>query len=102
MHQKVKDYIKKIKSKSMKNFTLHSSRILASILTSKSHYIPNDIKNLNIEDLNDDEIYKAIQLLLDIILVYQNENPEDNIINIAKSNKFVASIEERLNQHEFD
>jgi len=106
MHQKVKDYIKKVRStqgkNTIKNFTLHSSRILASILTSKSHYSPNDIKNLNIEALDNEEIHQALELLLDIIFIYQNENPEDNIINIAKSNKFVASIEERLNQHEFD
>lgn len=106
MHQKVKDYIKKMRltqeKNAIKNFTLHSSRILASILTSKSHYSPNDIKNLNIEDLDHEEIQQALELLIDIILVYQNENPEDNIINIAKSNTFVASIEERLNQHEFD
>ncbi len=105
MHQKVKDYIKKMRlaqeKNAIKNFTLHSSRILASILTSKSHYSPNDIKNLNIEALDIEEIHQAFELLLDIILVYQNENPEDNIINIAKSNTFVASIEERLNQHEF-
>lgn len=105
MHQKVKDYFKKMKStnakNNIKNFTLHSSRILASILTSKSHYSPNDIKNLNIEALDYEQILRTLELLLDIILVYQNENPEENIINIAKSNKFVASIEERLNQ-EFD
>jgi hypothetical protein len=51
--------------------------------------------------LDIEEIHQAFELLLDIILVYQNENPEDNIINIAKSNKFVVSIEERLNQHKF-
>ena len=105
MHQKVKDYIKKMRlpqeKNVIKNFTLHSSRILASILTSKSHYSPNDIKNLNIEALDYEQILRTLELLLDIILVYQNENPDENIINIAKSNKFVASIEERLNQ-EFD
>lgn len=105
MHQKVKDYIKKMRlpreKSGIKNFTLHSSRILASILTSKSHYSPNDIKNLNIEDLDHEKIQQALELLIDIILVYQNENPDDNIINVAKSNTFVASIEERLNQHEF-
>jgi len=105
MHQKVKDYIKKMRlpreKSAIKNFTLHSSRILASILTSKSHYSPSDIKNLNTEDLDHEKIQQALELLIDIILVYQNENPDDNIINVAKSNTFVASIEERLNQHEF-
>lgn len=106
IHQKVRDYIKRIKltkeNMAVKNFTLHTSRILASILTSKSHYSSNDIKDLDIKECGEQELYHALKLLLDIILVYKNENPEDNIINIAKSNKFVASIEEGLSQHEFN
>ncbi|ADE37481.1 AIPR family protein [Methanohalophilus mahii] len=105
IHQKVKDCIKRIESADernrIKNFTLHCSRILASILTCKNEYDSEDIKDLNVENVDCNTIKEAFELFESILEDYINENPDKNIINIAKANGFVQCINKKLEEHDF-
>ena len=99
--QIVSNYIKyKITDKTVKNkylnFTYHISRITTSIITSEVFYQKKHLESLNVNEINKKSIEKAIVILDDLVKLYQKNNPNENIINIAKSKKFVSTINNEL------
>lgn len=78
-----------------RNFTFHISRIIASILLKKSSYNHNDISNINVSLLTDEIFEKAINISYEYINNFAKES-NDNIINIAKSQKFSEYITSKL------
>ena len=100
--QIVSNYIKyKITDKTVKNkylnFTYHISRITTSIITSEVFYQKKHLESLNVNEINKKSIEKAIVILDDLVKLYQKNNPNENIINIAKSKKYKElMLRERL------
>jgi len=99
LYRKVYDFIltldNDIKSR-VKNFSYHLVRVLASFITNKSKYSVLEIKEINIEIIEVGLITKSYDFLQGFISEYQIENPEEIITNIAKSKKFVDSLNEKL------
>ena len=99
--QMASNYIKyKFQDKDIKkitrNFIYHIARILTSIITSQVYYNKNQLKLLNINKIDEKIIKKAITILYDLIKIYLKINRDENVINIAKSKKFVNTINEEL------
>lgn len=98
--QKTSQYINAKLSSDQKgqarNFKYHISRIVTSIITSKSYYNYTDLEIFNINLMNDDNLNSAYELLNHLINSYNIEFPSENVINIAKSKKFVDKINEYL------
>lgn len=79
-----------------RNFKYHISRIVTSIIISKSYYNSTDLEIFDINLMNDNTLNSAYELLNDLINSYNTEFPNENVINIAKSKKFVDKINENL------
>jgi hypothetical protein len=98
--QKVGDFIRSVLSANDKpvgrNFKYHLSRIVVSLLTNKAYYTNGDLEVIAIDKIDDAFITKSYNLLDQMIKEYQNQNPTENIINIAKSNKFVDALNKKL------
>ncbi|MBO8161908.1 MAG: AIPR family protein [Thermosipho sp. (in: Bacteria)] len=98
IYQRVDDYIKtqiddsETRSR-MKNFSLHLARILTSVITGKSKYTSDDVKSIKIDAIKDEHLIETLNLLLKAINQYSKVNPSENIINIAKSKKFVKMLQ---------
>jgi hypothetical protein len=79
-----------------KNFTYHLCRILASLITGKPKPKPSDLASITQEAIETADFAKSIAVLKEILKIYQIENPDENIINIAKSKKFSDEINGKI------
>ena len=101
--REISNYIKyEISDKIIKNrnlnFTYHIARIVTSIITSKAYYERKQLALFNVKAINKEIIENAIAILNQLIGEYKNNNPDENIINIAKSKKFSNTLNEELNK----
>jgi len=101
--QMVSNYIKyKFQDKDVKNiirnFTYHIARTLTSIITSKVYYNKNQLELINTNKIDEKIIKKAIIILVNFVKIYQKKNQDDNVINIAKSKKFLNTINKELEE----
>jgi hypothetical protein len=99
---KVKECINKSDPKVvnvLKNFTYHITRISTSIYFGKVEYSSKDLEGLRIQDIDMFDINTSIKILFDILENYKEDYPNDNIINISKSKKFVQLINNDLYKH---
>ena len=99
--QMASNYIKyKFQDKDTKNitrnFTYHIARVLTSIITSQVYYNKSQLKLLNTNRIDEKIIKKAIIILFNLVKIYQKKNRDENVINIAKSKKFVNTINKEL------
>jgi len=99
--QMVSNYIKyKFPDKDIKNiirnFTYHIARIVTSLISSQVYYNKNQLKLLNTNKIDEKILKKTITILFDLVKIYQKKNQDENIINIAKSKKFVNTINKEL------
>lgn len=94
--QKTIDFIKnKITSAEKplaRNFKYHLARIVTSQFLKKADYTNTDLEKVDLEKIDDTILHEAYSLLLIIIKKYQDQNKNENIINIAKSNKFTDNL----------
>ncbi|MBO6184473.1 MAG: AIPR family protein [Chryseobacterium sp.] len=88
---------KPLKSK-LTNFKLHLSRVTSSLIIGKANILPNDIKELNIDELNDVKFKEAIDFIAYCIDSFQANNPEANLINMAKTKSFTEFVVTKLNE----
>lgn len=82
-----------------KNFTYHLCRIVASQLTGKTSPSPMELAHITHEQIDSADLSKTLEILKEILEIYQQENPEENIINIAKSKKFSDMINKKMFSH---
>ncbi|MFH0070193.1 AIPR family protein [Peribacillus sp. NPDC056705] len=81
-----------------KNFAYHLSRIVVSLILQKSRYIDHELSKFDLSLLSQEKLSETYDLLYEILKEYQSSNPSENIINISKSNKFVFSINKKLDE----
>lgn len=79
-----------------KNFAYHITMITAAVSTSKANYGDDEIVNLDVSGISETNMQKAFDVLKDILEIYQGQNPDENIINIAKAKKFGTELNESL------
>lgn len=72
-------------------FSLHLARVLTSVLFQKANYSVHDLEKMATE-INEDQLNYALKILSASINDYELLNPSENIINIAKSKKFVIHL----------
>lgn len=99
IYRKVYDFILTLESNTknmMKNFAYHLSRVLASFITGKPKYLLEDIRDINVEEIEVSLINKSYEFLRDFIHEYQIEYPVEIITNFAKSKKFDEKLNEKL------
>ncbi|RXK01866.1 hypothetical protein CRV02_05995 [Arcobacter sp. CECT 8989] len=77
------------------NFKLHLGCTILKEYYQKREVNFNEISNLNIEEINEELFNKTIEFLILVIDSYLEQNPDKNLINIAKSKDFTEYI---LNQ----
>ena len=80
----------------MKNFAYHFARVLASFITDKPEYSKEDIKDIDVERIEDKLIKSSYKFLRDFIEEYQSENPDEIITNFAKIRKFDEELNNKL------
>lgn len=78
-----------------RNFTYHLARIVTSFVINKAHYNNADIKNITLSDI-DNQVESAYDKLLEMVIAYNESKPDENVINISKSQKFVEYMNEEL------
>lgn len=88
-----------IENNILNNFKFHVARVLMSILCNKHRYNDNEVKNVKFEDINDNKLNEAIELLKKIIINFKEENTNQNIINIAKNTSFSEYITTYLKEN---
>ncbi|NTU49668.1 MAG: AIPR family protein [Desulfobulbaceae bacterium] len=80
----------------IRNFIFHLARITASLSLKKFKYGPEEISQLNISSIDDATLTTSISILKSAIQKYLSNNPTENIINIAKSIKFIKTLDSDL------
>lgn len=80
-----------------RNFTFHTARVAASIKLNKPELSHDDLANFSVDEVTDDMCGDALDRCLSIVLSYAEETG-DNIINIAKSQKFSEYLTQSLEQ----
>lgn len=70
-----------------RNLTFHVARASTAQVLGKTNYSHEDVKNIGIDQFTDDKLQKAMSTVEGIVKKYQAETG-DNVINIAKSQKF--------------
>ncbi|WP_028664886.1 AIPR family protein [Runella zeae] len=88
---------REIKNK-LANFKLHLTRIAASFLTNKRTLGIEDLVNIDIELLDDIIFNKSTVFLTESLDMYQQENEDTNLINMAKTKGFTDALIVRLNE----
>lgn len=81
------------------NFKLHISRVLGSFIFQKVNITETDIQSLNFENITSENFDSAIEFLISSINEYQEQNPDANLINMAKTKSFTDFIIAKLTQH---
>ncbi len=86
---------KDLKNK-LTNFKLHLSRIISSLIMEKSTIVAEDIRDLNIDHLDDNKFNETVEFIAQSIDSYQVDNPEANLINMAKTKSFTEYVLNKL------
>lgn len=97
IHHAILNIDDKQKKNKLINFKLHISMIAVVLLLNKMDYSVDEISNIDVNKFDNTLINNAISKINDLIVSYQNENPNSNIINIAKSADFVTYIKNNMN-----
>jgi hypothetical protein len=71
-----------------RNFMWHAARVLTSVLTDRAEYTADDIAGLNVNSVDGSKILESFSILTEVADNYVRSTKE-NIINVAKSKKFV-------------
>lgn len=79
-----------------RNFTFHLARIVTSLVTEKAHYSISDLKDIDVDLIQDECLQSAYLKLNTIVEAYQQNYPNENIINVSKSQKFSDEISRQL------
>jgi len=100
IYQAVKKYVQthfaeKANRQQASNFLYHITRIAVSVLLSKAYYSTGDVAGINV-NLVPKNMSTVMELFENILTQYSAENPEANIINVAKSGKFDEFINQIL------
>lgn len=82
-----------------RNFTFHIARTIASIKVGNSTYSHNDISNLVMDTIDDETCQSAWEICHGFVMDYEKDTG-DNIINIAKAQKFSEYLTTRLSKKE--
>jgi len=103
LDRQVRDFIKTELERDSKNqarnFSFHTTRILASVLTGRADYTTTDVANLSDASIHDaNNTRRAYQFLGLILTKYQKHNPDENIINVAKSRRFSEMLNQEIAQ----
>ncbi len=88
---------REIKNK-LANFKLHLTRIAASFLTNKRGVEIEDLVNINLELLDEEIFNECTVFLIESLGIYQQENEDTNLINMAKTKGFTDALIVRLNE----
>ncbi|MCK4642312.1 AIPR family protein [bacterium] len=83
-------------SKHIRNFAFHFSRIFTSIYTGKVKYNHTDISKIDISLITQNHFKIALDILIELLAEYTKEFSEENMINIAKADKFSKFINDNL------
>lgn len=97
--KKVSEFIKShngFDKNRIRNFTYHLARVVVSFIINKATYTADEVASINEECINDTIILQSYEFLNDTLQSYEIENDSENIINISKSNKFVAILNDRI------
>ncbi len=86
---------KQIKNKLI-NFKYHISVISVCLWLNKTNYTVDEIAGIDMELFDNTIINRAIGEIESLITSYQVENPNSNLINVAKSSDFVTYIKDYL------
>lgn len=78
-----------------RNFKFHLARTVAAISINRADYSWRDTQNLCIDQAKS-RIPEAFNLLKETIDIYQKNNPDENIINMAKSKRFDEMLESSI------
>lgn len=89
--QKVREHISTAIASDLRglarNLTFHVARAVVSIMLGKATYSHQEVEGLDVEKLDSEILNKALETVLFILDKYQKETG-DNVINIAKAQKF--------------
>lgn len=88
---------REIKNK-LANFKLHLTRIAASFLTNKRAVGIDDLVNIDLELLDEEIFNESTVFLTESLDIYQQENEDTNLINMAKTKGFTDALIVRLNE----
>jgi hypothetical protein len=88
---------KSVKNK-LSNFKLHLSRIASSFILSKSNFSAEQVSNVDLSSFNQDKFEQSISLMVTVIEEYQLNNPDANLINMAKTKGLTDLMIQRLNE----
>jgi hypothetical protein len=78
-----------------RNFLWHAARVLASVLIEKGEYSAAEIAALNLDSVDKNKVAEAFTILIEVADAYVVSTNE-NIINVAKSKKFVDQLNSDL------
>lgn len=78
-----------------RNFMWHAARVLASVLTNTGYYTAAQVASLDLGTVNEDKIFEAFGILIKVADKHV-ESTNENIINVAKSKKFVDMLNDEL------
>ena len=78
-----------------RNLTFHIARTSTARILGKANYSHEDVKDINIDDFTDERVQAALETVEGIVQKYQGETG-DNVINIAKSQKFSDYLTDSL------
>lgn len=90
-----------IDDKSLKNniinFKYHIALLTTvMVLGNKFNYTMEDISNIDITNVDDNIMNKAIMKMEKLINSYKETHPQNNLINVAKSSEFTTFIKDEL------
>ena len=88
-----------IETNILNNFKFHVARVLMSILCSKYRYNDNEIVKIKFENLNENKLSQAVELLKDALIKFRQENDNPNMINIAKNSSVSDYITDYLQEN---
>ncbi|MBC2704721.1 AIPR family protein [Desulfobacula sp.] len=88
------------KKSKIANFKMHLSRIAASLLLGKANLDFENLSTMDVDKYDESILSDAMEILLEIILGYQETDPMINLINLAKSkplsDKILLSLKDKF------
>ena len=96
IHHAILNLENKQEKNKLVNFKFHISMIAIVLFLSKIDYTTDEISNIDINQIDNTIIDNAISKIECLIVSYQKNNPNSNIINIAKSSDFVSYIKRNV------
>ncbi|MED5048211.1 AIPR family protein [Bacillus siamensis] len=79
-----------------RNFAYHISRITTSIILNSHEYSDVKVSTISEEQITEETIEASYQLLIKILEEYNEKSPNENIINVSKSNGFTKMLNEKM------